>query len=73
MWNCKNYPAALLVLPAWLACVSAARSASDESVKAANKEAVLLIYGGATLQHMTLLIENFNRDAFMKTFNLAAR
>jgi iron(III) transport system substrate-binding protein len=61
MWNCPRYVAALLVLPAWLACVSAARGASDELVKAANKEALLLIYGGATLQHMTLLIENFNR------------
>ena len=61
MWNYQRTIAALLVLPAWLACVSAARSASDESVKAANKEAVLLIYGGATLQHVSLLIENFNR------------
>jgi iron(III) transport system substrate-binding protein len=38
-----------------------ARAASDDLVKAANKEASLLLYGGATLQHMTLLIENFNR------------
>ena len=61
MWNYPRYIAEFLVLPAWLAGISAARGASDELVKAANKEAVLLIYGGATLQHMTLLIENFNR------------
>ena len=61
MCNYQRYIAVLLVLPSWLAGVSAAPSASDELVKAANKEAVLLIYGGATLQHMTLLIENFNR------------
>jgi iron(III) transport system substrate-binding protein len=58
----KKFAAALLLLlPAWLACATAARAASDELVKAANKDATLLIYGGATLQHMTLLIENFNR------------
>jgi ABC-type Fe3+ transport system substrate-binding protein len=37
------------------------RSASDDLVRAANKEGTLLLYGGATLQHMTLLIGNFNR------------
>jgi hypothetical protein len=41
---------------------STAKSASEDLVKAANKEATLLLYGGATLQHMTLLIENFNRS-----------
>jgi iron(III) transport system substrate-binding protein len=57
----QKFIAALLLLSPWLLCASAARGASDELVKAANKEATLLIYGGATLQHMTLLIENFNR------------
>lgn len=61
MWIYHKYIAALFVLPAWLAFASTARGASDDLVKAANKEATLLIYGGATLQHMTLLIENFNR------------
>lgn len=61
MWICHKYLAAFFVLAAWLAFASAARGASDDLVKAANKEATLLIYGGATLQHMTLLIENFNR------------
>ena len=61
MWNYKSYFAGFLVLPAWLGFASAAGGASDDLAKAANKEAVLLIYGGATLQHMTLLIENFNR------------
>ena len=61
MWIYNKYLAAVFVLPAWLAFGSAARGASDDLVKAANKEAALLIYGGATLQHMTLLIENFNR------------
>ena len=62
MGNHQTFIAALLFLLAWLACASAARAASDELVKAANKEATLLIYGGATLQHMTLLIDNFNRS-----------
>ncbi len=53
--------AGLLVLVAWLACAATGRCASDDLVKAANKEGNLLLYGGATLQHMTLLIENFNR------------
>lgn len=61
MWISNKYLAALFVLPAWLAVASTARGASDDLVKAATKEAALLIYGGATLQHMTLLIENFNR------------
>jgi len=61
MWNYQRFIAAFLVLPAWLAGGAAARGASDELIKAANKEAVLMLYGGATLQHMTLLIENFNR------------
>lgn len=59
MVNRRICGAAFLTL--WVACVASARGASDELVKAANKEAVLLLYGGATLQHMTLLIENFNR------------
>ena len=61
MWLLNRYRAVLFILPGWLACVAAARGASDDLVKAANKEATLLLYGGATLQHMTLLIENFNR------------
>jgi iron(III) transport system substrate-binding protein len=52
---------ALAILLVWLAPLSNAQAASDDLVKAANKEAVLTIYGGATLQHMTLLSENFNR------------
>lgn len=62
MRNYQKFLAALLILSAWLACASTARGASDELIKAANKEAVLLIYGGATVQHMTLLIDNFNRS-----------
>lgn len=61
MWLLNKYRAVFFILPAWLACVAAARGASDDLVKAAHKEATLLLYGGATLQHMTLLIENFNR------------
>jgi iron(III) transport system substrate-binding protein len=60
MVNRRICGAAFLTL--WVACVASARGASDELVKAANKEAVLLLYGGATLQHMTLLVENFNRS-----------
>ena len=61
MGICNKYSAALFILLAWLTYGSAARGASDDLVKAAHKEATLLLYGGATLQHMTLLIENFNR------------
>src|SRR5678815_3615984 len=61
MGICNKYLAALLILPVWLAFASTARGASEDLVKAANKEATLLLYGGATLQHMTLLIGNFNR------------
>jgi iron(III) transport system substrate-binding protein len=57
----KKYRAAFFILPVWLAFASPARGAADDLVKAANKEATLLLYGGATLQHMTLLIGNFNR------------
>lgn len=61
MWKRRRSFAALWLVAAWLGCVSIARSASEELVKSANKEAALLLYGGATLQHMSLLIENFNR------------
>ena len=61
MGICNKFRAAFFILPAWLACASMARGASDDLVKAANKEANLLLYGGATLQHMTLLMGNFNR------------
>ena len=61
MLNRKRSAAGFIVLLLLLALSSAARGASDDLVKAANKEASLLLYGGATLQHMTLLIANFNR------------
>lgn len=61
MLNRKRSAAGFIILLLLLALSSAARGASDDLVKAANKEASLLLYGGATLQHMTLLIANFNR------------
>jgi ABC-type Fe3+ transport system substrate-binding protein len=61
VFNRSSYLAAFLALVLALALGSPARGASDDLLKAANKEATLLLYGGATLQHMTLLIANFNR------------
>ncbi len=59
----KNYRAWSFVIIAFsLAFGSVARGASEDVVKAANKEGSVLLYGGATLQHMTLLSENFNRQ-----------
>jgi iron(III) transport system substrate-binding protein len=57
----KKYFAGFCLLSVLLVSVPRARGASDDLIRAANKEGTLLLYGGATLQHMTLLIENFNR------------
>jgi hypothetical protein len=57
----KKYLAGFFAIVLSVMFAPRARSASDDLVRAANKEASLLLYGGATLQHMTLLIGNFNR------------
>ena len=36
-------------------------AASASQIAAANKEGTVLVYGGATLEHMTTLIKNFNQ------------
>jgi iron(III) transport system substrate-binding protein len=57
----KRFVAGFFIAALLLTSSPRARGAADDLVKAANKEASLLLYGGATLQHMTLLIQNFNR------------
>jgi iron(III) transport system substrate-binding protein len=57
----NRFVTAILLSTLWFFSGSTARGAADDLAKAANKEAALLIYGGATLQHMTLMIGNFNR------------
>ena len=43
-----------------LLCETRARGASDELVKAATKEASLMIYGTTQIDHMHALIKHFN-------------
>jgi iron(III) transport system substrate-binding protein len=57
----KRFVAGFFIAALLVTSSSSARGAADDLAKAANKEASLLLYGGATLQHMTLLIQNFNR------------
>ena len=44
-----------------LLCQTAARGASDESVKAATREGNLMIYGTTQIDHMHALIKHFNQ------------
>src|SRR5262245_30371829 len=57
----KRYLAGFFLLSLLLEVSWTASGAPEDLVKPANKEGVLMLYGGATLQHATLLIENFNR------------
>jgi iron(III) transport system substrate-binding protein len=51
------FVAALSLLPSG----SGLWAASESQLQAANKEGTVSVYGGATLEHMTTLIKNFNR------------
>jgi len=61
MPSVKAFAALILFLSVLLRAISLASAATDEQVKAAYKEGTLMLYGGQTLQHATLQIENFNR------------
>ena len=61
MASCRKSFVWFFMLALLLASGSPASGASDDVVKRANNEGRLVLYGGATLQHMTLLIGNFNR------------